>query len=277
MSSANSTPTFGQQLIRILRFLLRMLFVLVLAIGLGFGIYYAASRGIPELYKRYVQPVEDNTLRLDDLEGRQTQELGLLNERIESLQSRLTDLEIHSDNDKQIIAELEAQLNSTQNIQATQSAVLATLVPQAAGIEALHADLQMLQVALDQFSETVSANSQEIISFSTEAQTTAARLNDLQQEVHILRTMEYLTRARLFLSQGNLGQSEANIQAGRKELGSIISDAPDIEQIIVYLDIALSALPDSPLAAADQLEGAWQILIQDTQKEQLQSTPVPSG
>ena len=132
MSTDQSSPSFGQQAIRVLRLLLRWLFVLIIAVGLGLGIYYAAARGIPELYKRYIQPVEDNTMRLDDLETRQTQELALLNERLSSLQSKLTDLEIQRDKDRQLITELETQALLAESTLATQTAVIAILVPQSA-------------------------------------------------------------------------------------------------------------------------------------------------
>jgi hypothetical protein len=48
------------------------------------------------------------------------------------------------------------------------------------------------------------------------------------------------------------------------------------------LDAALEALPASPVAAADELEGAWQLLVAGLPEESLtaaesEATPVPEG
>ena len=90
MSSDNTSPTFGELMGNFLRFMLRLLFILVIAIGLGVAIYFGAAYGFPELYRRYVQPVEDNSMRLENIESAQKQDIQQLNERIEAISSRLT-------------------------------------------------------------------------------------------------------------------------------------------------------------------------------------------
>jgi TolA-binding protein len=272
MSTDQSSPSFGQQAIRVMRFLLRLLFVLIVAIGLGLGIYYAAARGIPELYKRYIQPVEDNTLRLDDLETRQAQELALLNERLSSLQSKLTDLEIQRDKDRQLITELETKALLAESTQATQTAVIATLVPQSAVIVEYQAKLDEFQSTLDMLSEKIMSNRQRVDELDSNAQSTEQILTSLQEEIHILRTMEFLTRARLFLSQSNLAQSEINILKSLEWLERLQQQLPEdrsatLERVTTYLETALSVLPEAPLTAADQLERAWQLLIQEAPEE----------
>jgi len=272
MSTDQPSRTFGQKLGRFFGFLLRLFFVLLVAIGLGFGIYYAAGRAIPELYKRYIQPVEDNTLRLDDLEIRQAQELTLLNERISTLQSRLTDLEIQRDKDRQIITALETQTLLSQNAQSTQSAV----------IEEQQTNLNEMQSALDLLSQEIAATNLKVDTLNSEAQNTNQELATLQAEIQILQTMDYVTRARLFLSQDNLAQSEMNILASLESLERLQEQVSDeqsasLEQISVYLETALNVLPKAPLTAADQLERAWQLLIQESPQIPIPSAPTPSG
>ncbi len=284
MSTPGSTPAFGQWMIGFIGFLMRLLLVLILAVGLGAGIYYATVTGVPWLYQRYVQPVEDNTLRLDDLEARQVQELELLSTRIEALQERLTDLEIQDDSDQETIRRLETQLATVESVQATQAAALATLEPLPTALTQTQSGLEALQTALDDLTTTVDAYDQQIQSLGEGDQEESLLLVSLHEELQLLRSMEFLTRARFFLSQGNLGEAEANIQAGLEVLTTLGAEVPDhqksaLERITAHLGEALRVLPDSPVGAADQLEGAWSLLVQGLPEEPLDTptlTPTPN-
>ena len=46
---------------------LRILLTVIIAVALGAGIYYGASSLVPWVQKQYIQPVRDNTSRLEDL------------------------------------------------------------------------------------------------------------------------------------------------------------------------------------------------------------------
>ncbi|MEA3351601.1 MAG: hypothetical protein U9Q82_13355 [Chloroflexota bacterium] len=281
MITDKSKPSFGQRIITFIRFILRLLFVLVLAVGLGVGIYFGAVYGIPELYRRYVQPVEDNTLRLDDMEARQTQDVQQIDEYIETLQDRLTILEIQSDTDKDNIADLESQLATAISIQATQSLALATLEPFPSAFSDSQADIEAIQTALDDFSNTVEENSQQVESLSADDQWRSNVIINMQHDLQIIRTMEFLTRARLYLSQGNLEQGEANIQAGLDIIIALMVDVPTYQketlfQISNYLNDAIESLPENPVRTADQMEGAWQFLIQGLPASEPSTTVTPT-
>lgn len=281
MITDKSKPSFGQRIITFIRFILRLLFVLVLAVGLGVGIYFGAAYGIPELYRRYVQPVEDNTLRLDDMEARQTQDVQQIDEYIETLQDRLTILEIQSDTDKDNIADLESQLATAISVQATQSLALATLEPFPSAFSDSQADIEAIQTALDDFSNTVEENSQQVESLSADDQWRSNVIINMQHDLQIIRTMEFLTRARLYLSQGNLEQGEANIQAGLDIIIALMVDVPAYQketlfQISNYLNDAIESLPENPVRTADQMEGAWQFLIQGLPASEPSTTVTPT-
>src|SRR3990172_1346815 len=47
------------------RFLLRLLFVLMVGLGLGLAVYF----GVPAVYRKYVEPVQANTERLAEVEA----------------------------------------------------------------------------------------------------------------------------------------------------------------------------------------------------------------
>jgi len=78
--------------------------------------------------------------------------------------------------------------------------------------------------------------------------------------------MELLSRARLFMYQSNFGLARQDVQIARDLLAEIQPDAPqplarELEAVIQRLDMTLSNLPDFPVAASDDLDIAWQILL----------------
>ena len=272
MNTQITPPPKKNSVLGFIRFVVRFLFVLILAIGLGVGIYYLAVSGIPWLYQRYVQPVEDNTLRLDDLEARQDQEMELLTSRLDSMQQRLTDLEIQSDAFKERIRDLELQLTTARELQDAQAESIAKLAALPAIFEETQADLEALQGALAELAISTGNLEQQITSLSEAEQEPSSGLVKLKNEIQLLQCMQVLTRARLFLSQGNLESAETNIKDGLEVLTILRGQMPDnqkpaLEQVNEYLGEALQALPDSPVQAADQLDGAWSLLVQSLFEE----------
>jgi hypothetical protein len=78
--------------------------------------------------------------------------------------------------------------------------------------------------------------------------------------------MELLSRARLFLYQSNFGLARSDIQAARNVLAGMQPTAPeskqtDLTEALFRLDLAIKNLPEFPVAASDDLDIAWQILM----------------
>ena len=90
--------------------------------------------------------------------------------------------------------------------------------------------------------------------------------------------MQWLIRARLVLVQNNLGLAQVDLLAARRVLVALqvelsteqAEQAAQIAQVVARLDAALGYLPTAPVAAADELEGAWQLLVADM-------APAPAG
>ena len=88
-----------------------------------------------------------------------------------------------------------------------------------------------------------------------------------QQEVQLIKVMELITRARYNLVQGNLSLARADVQSGSDIISEILREAQPFQvealvEIATRLDTSQANLPGSPLSAADQLEAAWQMLIE---------------
>lgn len=104
-------------------------------------------------------------------------------------------------------------------------------------------------------------------------------LIELTYQSDLLRAMELLSRARLFLYQSNFGLARSDVQAARNILAEIQSTAPqarqtDLTEALFRLDLAIKNLPDFPVAASDDLDIAWQILM-DGYPVAATATPTP--
>jgi hypothetical protein len=88
----------------------------------------------------------------------------------------------------------------------------------------------------------------------------------LDRQINLLKSMELLSRARLFMYESNFGLARQDVQIGRDLLAKIQPDAPrplsdELKTVVQRLDMSLSNLPDFPVAASDDLDIAWQILL----------------
>lgn len=86
------------------------------------------------------------------------------------------------------------------------------------------------------------------------------------RQVSQLKSMELLSRARLFLYQANYGLAEQDIVAARDLIANapvsdVVTDTILKGELLLRLDKAAEALPDLPVAAVDDLNIAWQLLL----------------
>jgi hypothetical protein len=89
---------------------------------------------------------------------------------------------------------------------------------------------------------------------------------ELDRQINLLKGMELLSRARLSMYQSNFGLAKQDVQIARDLLATVQSDAPEplgdeLDAVVQRLDMTLSNLPNFPVAASDDLDIAWQILL----------------
>lgn len=226
----DETPrqTFGQIVRRFVLAVLRLIIIVAVIGGCGALIFY----GAPFLYDNFIQPVEQNASQMNDIALRQSQ----LEFQIMDLQTRLATLEAGQTSQSDSLAEIAAGIRTLEADQTAQSESLA----------ALDARLQTLEGADAERNES---------------------LADLTYQTNLLQAMELLSRARLFLYQSNFGLARSDVGAARDILAEMQAAAPeskqkDLTEAIFRLDLALKNLPDFPVAASDDLDIAWQILIE---------------
>jgi hypothetical protein len=222
--SVPARPSFGQRVRRFFDFLLRLIATLIILGVIGLGLYY----GLPLLYQKYVVPVEQNTAGLTELQSQQKQTA----QELADLQDRLKALEAGQKQDAEALSELDGRVGDLETQIAAHTKSLAAL--------------ERMQSELQEQDKATSA--------------------ELQRQINVLKAMELLSRARLFMYQSNFGLARQDIQIARDLLAEVQKDDPkdsaaDLEAVVRRLDLVLSDLPNFPVAARDDLDIAWQILL----------------
>jgi len=239
-----SGPSFGERVARFFRFLLRLV-LLLFFLGLLSIVLYLA---LPWLYERFIRPVERNTVDVRELQSHQEQ----TEQELADLQSRLETLESVQDQNAESFSQFDQRLVDIEKEIAARTESLAAL--------------ERLQSELDEQNQAVSA--------------------ELERQIDLLKAMELLSRARLSMYQSNFGLARQDVQIARDILAGIESDVPgtlsqELAAVIVRLDMTLTNLPNFPVAASDDLDIAWQILLsgmpQGTPTGTLTPTPIGSA
>jgi chromosome segregation ATPase len=260
------------------------------------AVYFVA----PFVYQEYVEPVQEHSFRLDML-AEQVQQIDQRHsERMDSLADRLQELELQNDSDKSSLASLQESLKQVDTSQSSQAESIEALLPLQTAVAEIETQLTNLQSDLKEFQSVqatvedeinnlqgnleVLGEGQEGTAASLEAQqerleSLTAQASQVLQELQLLKIMELITRARYNLVEGNLSLSRTDIQLASEIAASLQPEALPhqvevIAEIVNRLDTSLTNLAGSPLSTADQLEAAWQLLVQGLPGEP-EETAVP--
>jgi hypothetical protein len=217
-------PSFGERVGGFFRFLLRLAALLVILAIISMALYFV----LPWLYQKYITPVEQNTAQMSELQSRLEQ----TEQELADLQSRLEDMEGNQSQNSQSLTELDQRISDIETEINARTESLAAL--------------EKIQSELQEKSEENSA--------------------EFQRQLNLLKAMELLSRARLFMYQSNFGLARQDVQIARDILSEVQADnseslADDLDAVVLRLDMTLSNLPNFPVAASDDLDIAWQILL----------------
>lgn len=91
-------------------------------------------------------------------------------------------------------------------------------------------------------------------------------VQELTREIKVTRVIEFLSRARLFLSQSNFGLAKEDVQSARDLLAEVQAENPEyktdgMNQVLTRLDLALGNLPEFPVIAVGDVDIALQLLM----------------
>lgn len=241
-STAPSGPTFGQRVGSFFAFLLRLVTLLIVLSLLSLALYLT----LPWLYQRFIRPVEQNTAQVRELQSKQQQT-------------------------EQQLADLQTKLGSLETAQKRQDGSLTKL------------DKRVSEIETEITARTESLSTLEKMQSELQAQN-EANTAELDRQINLLKGMELLSRARLFMYQSNFGLARQDVQIARDVLVKVKPaaaqpSADEMNAVVQRLDMVLSNLPDFPVAASDDLDIAWQILLSGLPQATptLSETPTPVG
>lgn len=222
LSGSRRSPGFWRRLGLAFVNLVRITIWLVVIVAILGGIGAAGYFGIPYLYVRFVQPVELNASRIQEIATRQAADLATTDAEVSQLRQQL--------------ALLESRVTTVESSISEHGTTLG--------------QLEEMQTSLEQG--------------LTEQRTEL--LSDLDYRVKLTRAIELLSRARLYLAQSNFGLARQDVLSARTLLIDLQAVAPSdqiasLRAVIARLDLTLGNLPGYPVIAADDLEIAWQVLI----------------
>jgi outer membrane murein-binding lipoprotein Lpp len=155
------------------------------------------------------------------------------------------------------IEELSSQVSALNEDLASLQSELDTLNKR---VEPLKKTIEMQTKTLSELEETQTKLEDQI-----QAGNEAAML-ELKREVMLARSVQYLARANLYLSESNFGLAREDVQAARNIVSQLKEGAPDyqlatLDEILTRLDLALKNLPGLPVIAVNDVNIAWQMLM----------------
>lgn len=137
--------------------LIRVIFVIVLGIGLGAAAYF----GVTALYSQFVQPAQEHNLRLNALEENFEETSQRQSRRMEELATRLDTLEMQGDARKGTLFDLQTQQSGLEETHSAQATLVVTAVEAVNSLQAdmadLHSETENIQGNLDTLEAQVQA------------------------------------------------------------------------------------------------------------------------
>jgi len=237
--SNQSGSSFSQGMTKVLRFLVRLIFVLVIGVLIGLALFY----GVPRIYRRLVWPVQENSARIAILEEQVTKNSESIFDNDRSLQGRIAVVETE-------IAELREEVSDragNQEVLRQESERLAER------ITALEADLETQQQEIEKVQSDFAATTAELErdieqaqeqleetqrELTLEIQDSAEAVGDLQGRVDeamarvlLLQTAQDVVKVRLLLVEENVGAARDTLElaiAHLDQAGQFIPSQADV-------------------------------------------------
>lgn len=250
---------FGRTMGRLLGFGLRLMFVILLALALGAGVYY----GIPWVYRNAIEPVQNNTAELTILKNRVEHLDGSTAQAQAAQDARLTALETSGDSMRERTASAEtavSQLESTLQAETSaREALQAEVTTLTAENESLTAAQSSLAAETAKLQDTVTALREALAAANTDL---SALQTQQKTERVLLRVKNDLLLARLQLSSENKGQARTLLAQSSADLGALVEGAGSLsadERLALSSRLALAdgLLDPDPALALDELDGVW--------------------
>jgi hypothetical protein len=240
-SGRSAVGNFLKQLVKF--FLILLVFSLVV-----YGVIYGGVL----LYNQVIVPIRQNSANIQELHTRQGLIQQGFDERQRNLTQRMNTLETDKDLEAEKLAELSIDISRLENELGRYSSMLDRL-------EKLELELKDLEERLEKEAAANAKLEETLLGPDSP-------IEILRQEFVLFKAIELLNRSRIFLLQNNFGLAIRDIEKASQVLEKFVEELPEekatrAENWIERLEIVLELLPEQPVSAANELEIAWQSLI----------------
>ena len=258
MSEAQDTPDAWARLWRtighLLGMVLRVLFVIILAVLVAGGVYF----GAPWVYRQLIQPVQSSVTQLALLQRQMDESDAQWAESLAEQQQRIADLETQLADQGERITSLDANLGRLVEAVTEQQATLDEMSADVGAISTDYAGLAEVETLRDEF-----ADLQESV---TIAGRVAAQIDVLEYRIVLAQIWQEVLKTQLYLTEGNLGDAETTLALATAHFSQASALNPESESeeareafasIQTHLTQAATRLREQPIIAAQDLESAW--------------------
>jgi chromosome segregation ATPase len=236
---------------RAIAVLLRLIFVVVIAILIGVGVYY----GVPWVYWRLVIPVQESAVRIEMLQRNLENTRADWNTELTEQGQQISALESDLAAQRERMAALEADMGRMDEILTTQGETLSelqtTLDSAEEATSQLGDDVEVLYGELDILRDEIADPNRVAATF--------------ERRLILLQAWGEILKARLHLLEDNPGNARQALALARANLERVIalSPEPQAEALIAIqerLDAADTAIEERPFVAMNELEIIWRDL-----------------
>lgn len=172
---------------------------------------------------------------------------------------------------EKFIKPVESNAATITDLASQQTADVTLLKQQIATLQARVTTLETRADAVDQSLQTLDATlldlqyAQDTLA-SQLAKQKDEQLQELSNQITLVRAVDLLSRSRLYLSESNYGLAKTDLQTSRVLLYSLLDLVPadqvnGLKTVISRIDLAISNLPAYPVVAVYDVDTAWQLLI----------------
>ena len=244
-----SGPSVGW---RVLRWIFRMLIVVLFGIALGAGLYY----GVRSFYRDAIEPLQTLDQRMRDVETSVAQLSEALREERSSTADDRSELQARTASQAEELASIAAQIARLKNLIEEQENALD--------------EIEQLREGLDQMEANLVLTGEQLEELQVQVEAGDLPVERVEQNLQLMRVMNLMTRARLWIEQDNFGLADDDLQVALEimqvltegEAGASETDL--LPQISDHLTLALEVVRSNPGLAEEELEIAWKLLIEAT-------------
>lgn len=227
-----------------------LLMVVIGGVALGGLTYVVGVQGLRQI----VTPIQDNA-----------EQIGELRTRLEGLEAAQRRLNGRQDdrlagNERQLL-----QLESSLSELSTQVELLGEELEEQ---QRLAGQLEGISVRLAEMNAQLHSQEDRLDEIEAEQQAFVDSARSAFASVQLLRAMELTTRAQFWILQGELELAARSVEAARD--GLIMAGGEDeaaFRAILVRLELALEELEERPQLAANDLEIAWQLMVEASEPQ----------